>query len=693
MELSQAIRETVGAARGVKRQVGRMVQRLHDAARFGIPSENEFLRDLGGRFGTVDEALVAAARETGRLFVVDIPRPDAAAFFGDRHPERRTRILEWADRACAHRFDLLGSGPVELGPHLPWHTDFATGKTWDRGAYFKDLRSRVEREFGQGSDVKVPWELSRFQHLPALGQACWLSGDRRYFDEFRAQILDWIRHNRPAFGINWTCTMDVAIRAVNWVWAYGYFRPEILADRQFASIFLRALFAHGRFIAANLEDGVEATSNHYFADLVGLLFLGVLFRGAPEPDAWKGLAISEIVKENGAQTYADGVDYEASVAYHRLMTEMALTALLLAERSGFRLVDLRQRVRGMIDYIAHYIKPNGLAPQIGDNDDGRLQVLGDYGVDRRDHRHLLATAACAFEDEALLALGAERWEEAFWFHGAEWAGRLQAARPRLSSVAVSGRHYPDAGVAILRHGDLYGYLDGGSVGLRGQGAHAHNDTLSVEIHASGEDLIVDPGTGHYTRDLPLRNRFRATAAHNTVRVDGEEINPLPDGPFELPGTEAPRILRFVSRSGFDLVEAEHRGYLRLPDPVLHRRILLLNKRTRRFVIEDHLEGNGRHRLEIFFHLAPRCEARLEEGGRVALCRIGRVPFALRPVLLPEGASAHLEDDITSPSYGWVERSRTLRYEWIGTLPAILRFTVAPERVSAGGARSPGGEEA
>ena len=38
---------------------------------------------------------------------------------------------------------------------------------------------------------------------------------------------------------------------------------------------------------------------------------------------------------------------------------------------------MRGRVRRMVDYVAHYTKPDGLAPQIGDNDDGRLQILGD----------------------------------------------------------------------------------------------------------------------------------------------------------------------------------------------------------------------------------------------------------------------------------------------------------------------------
>jgi len=681
LELIRALSAPLGAARDLRRYVGRAMRRFQDRARLSIPTENALLGDLGGRFGTFDEFLSAAGREQGRLPVADLPRSLAISFLAGRHAERRLRILARADALCAHRFDLLGSGPKALGPKLPWHADFKSGHEWDRRAHFADLKAGLEADFGKGADVKVPWELSRFQHLPVLGQALWLTGERRYFDEFRSQLLDWIAMNRPGRGVNWTCTMDVAIRAVNWVWAYAFFRPEILADRPFASAFLRSLFMHGRFIAANLENGPPAVGNHYLADLVGLLFLGVLFRGAPEADAWKGMALTEIAREGERQTYTDGVGFEASTSYHRLMTEMALVSLLLLERSGFRLPALRHRARLMVEYTAHYLKPDGLAPQIGDNDDGRLQILGEHDADRRDHRHLLAVAGCLFEDDALFALAGERWEDAFWLFGETCVRRVSggAAAPR---VTVTGRHFPAAGSVVLRHEDLYAFVDAGPVGLEGRGAHAHNDTLSVEIQACGRDLIVDPGTGCYTPDLELRNRFRSTAFHNTVRVDGQEINPIPDEPFALPGVDRPRVARFESRAGFDLVEAEHHGYARLADPVVHRRIVLLNKRTRRFVIEDRLEGRDRHRVEWFFHLTPRSRP-ADAATPAQSFSAGEVDFSIEPILLPEGTRAVLEEGMHSPGYGRLERSTVLRYDWSGKLPVIGRFAIAASRRGPG----------
>src|SRR5206468_11629338 len=123
-ELVRAVAAPVGAARDLRRYGGRAVRRFQDRARLAGPTENALLGDLGGRFGTFEEFLSAAGRDGERLPITDLARPYAAAFLGERYPERRSRILARADSICAHRFDLLGSGPKDLGPRLPWHADF-----------------------------------------------------------------------------------------------------------------------------------------------------------------------------------------------------------------------------------------------------------------------------------------------------------------------------------------------------------------------------------------------------------------------------------------------------------------------------------------------------------------------------------------------------------------------------------------
>ena len=46
--------------------------------------------------------------------------------------------------------------------------------------------------------------------------------------------------------------------------------------------------------------------------------------------------------------------------------------------------------------------------------------------------------------------------------------------------------------------------------------HAHADALSLTLGRGPVPVLIDPGTGSYTFDARLRDRFRSTAMHNTL---------------------------------------------------------------------------------------------------------------------------------------------------------------------------------
>ena len=122
-----------------------------------------------------------------------------------------------------------------------------------------------------------------------LGQAFWLTREEHYAAEFRDQVLNWIENNPCKYGVNWSCAMDVGIRAVNWIWGFYFFRQSDTLDDAFLKDFLRSLFLHARFIRANLEyrtatvrgEDRRLNSNHYLSNLIGLLYIGLMF---PELD-------------------------------------------------------------------------------------------------------------------------------------------------------------------------------------------------------------------------------------------------------------------------------------------------------------------------------------------------------------------------------------------------------------------------
>jgi hypothetical protein len=333
-------------------------------------------------------------------------------------PEAESLIIAAADRVCDHVFDLLGSGPTHLGEQIDWHVDFKTGHRFDPDKYYADVRPAP---YPGGYDIKVPWELSRCQHFAWLGQAYWFTEDEKYAQEFVDQILDWIEKNPPQFGVSWACTMDVAIRAVNWLWGYYFFKDSPSLDDDFLLAFFKSLLGHGRHIFSNLENQGDFTGNHYLSNLVGLIYLGILCPEFKEARRWREFGLRELEKEMFKQVYPDGVDFEASTSYHRLVTEMFLSAVILARLNGHEFSQpFMERLEKMVEFVMYITKPDGTVPLIGDNDNGRLHRLKVWDPPERewvDFRYLLAIGTVLFEREDFALAAGDQWVEAICLLG------------------------------------------------------------------------------------------------------------------------------------------------------------------------------------------------------------------------------------------------------------------------------------
>ena len=301
---------------------------------------------------------------------------------------------------------------------IDWHLDFKSGYRWDPKTWYRDI------SYGHlpGVDIKVPWELSRMQHLPqlALAYGCAIqdmegfADPEKYLDDFRNQVLDFIAANPPRFGVNWVCTMDVAIRVANWLYAYDIFKfYGAKFDSTFELYFHRSIFEHGMHIVNNLEWSPELRGNHYLANIVGLTFVSSYLPQSPLVDAWLAFSVQELIAETLNQFNYDGSNFEGSTAYHGLSAEMVAYACALVlglptqKREGMLCHDSRQfknplglkttrlelytipghtetspfppafweRLIGMAYFAAAITRPDGLIAQIGDNDSGRFFKL------------------------------------------------------------------------------------------------------------------------------------------------------------------------------------------------------------------------------------------------------------------------------------------------------------------------------
>jgi hypothetical protein len=224
---------------------------------------------------------------------------------------------------------------------------------------------------------------------------------------------------------------------------------------------------------------------------------------------------------------------------------------------------------------------------------------------------------------------------------------------------VIGKEFRHAGLFVMRSPRLYLLAVCHPIGVKGYGPHKHNDWLSFELCVGDQPVIIDPGTYCYTGNMTERRRFRATAYHNTVVVDGQEQLDIWNSMFGLvnPFGEI-RVRRWESAAHQDLLEAEHTGYARLSPPVIHRRRFILDKVKHQVEIEDEFLGDGEHLLEWYLHLNPGLNCQVM--GTEAI--VSRDLTPILAVTFPGAAgSMEVKTGWVSPAYNRREAAPILYY--------------------------------
>lgn len=524
-------------------------------------------------------------------------------------PNFLEEIVNEAEAICNHFIRILGTSHF-LGPEISWHKDYVSGFEWPL-EFYRDIKII---NLSNHSDIKFPWELSRFHHAIILGKVFWLTGDEKYADQFIKQIHSWVEENPPNKGVNWNCAMEVAIRAVNLIWGYFFFRECTKLSNSFHIQFYNLILMHGKHICRNLENKSFIKGNHYIANLMGLLYISTIFPIFKYSKEWKEFSVREIVKEMESQVHQDGTDFEGSISYHRLVTEMFFHATYLLTTIGrFSNQDKKyltnkeisreifgenytDKLEKMFEFIMSYMKPDGLAPQIGDNDCGRIVYLGALSNDINDHRHLLAVGGEFFDRNDFRCAGRKCCEDAIWFFKRFNVGEQDEIKP-------SSKAFNDSGIYILREDNDYMIIRCGEIGSRGKGTHTHNDNLSFELCSDGITYIIDPGTYVYSGEPLLRNLLRSTKYHNTLLINGEEQNDFSEVDlFTLHKKSEPRVLVWKADHLKDIFVGEIGFFLNKKLSVKHIREIIFNKREKNWHIKDSVYGKGQIGFIWNFHL-------------------------------------------------------------------------------------------
>jgi Heparinase II/III-like protein/Heparinase II/III N-terminus len=631
--------------------------------------QDGFLAHLGYGFARDSRRLTPI--KPGNFFFSADSVEAILALLRQRLPSRVEEIVNQAEKICSHRFDLLGYENLDYGSPIDWHLEAVHGRRAPRRLFYKV----PYLDFDQAGDSKVTWELNRHQHLVTLAKAYRLSGATRYADEILRQWREWQAENPYPIGINWASSLEVSFRSLSWLWTYHLLKGSPgLPD--FRDEWLRSLSLHGRHIERYLST-YFSPNTHLLGEGVGLFFLGVLCPELAGAERWRTLGWEIVVREADRQVQADGFHFEQSTYYHVYALDFFLHSVVLASANNIPIPESLEEVLERMLTALCLLGRAGSPPQIGDDDGGRL-----FDPRRNRSEHLLdplATGAILFHRGEYKFATAGLPEETVWLLGVEGVRRwdnLEATRTTMDSAALPAAGFylltaPQPATQLVLHAGPQGTQSGG---------HGHAGALSVCLQSQGRSLLLDPGTYEYVGVGGDRDLFRSTAMHNTLRVDGANQAETATA-FSWKRLTQSKAEQWIQGKDFDLVVASHDGYQRLVPPVTHRR-WVLSLKNGVYLVRDVVEGQGKHQLEISWHLGQDLQLIRENVFRAKGASLGLT-------LLPaqgHGWTEKVCKEAWAPVYGQKAPMTVLSFGTVTTVPAefaILLVTLEEAHRSAG----------
>ncbi len=412
-------------------------------------------------------------------------------------PARSHRRLECAQ---SDDFPVLGYGNLPKPSGKAWLCDPLHGYCWSADYFANcDFLAPSIR-----ADVKIPWEFSRLQWLIWFAEAA-IGADGEEQFQIKEQLLatldDWAEANQAGYGVNWTCGMEVAIRATNIAMASAAL-AHLLSDRELDQI-CSILRAHQTYLA-RFPEVSDVPGNHYLTDLMGEVVLHAALDGLASAEL--ECALLHFAHAADDQFENGGCHIERATVYHRLTYDIVAIPFAIALRIQSKSVAILTRV---IDRAAAFMA------QIAD-DAGRLPVFGDQdsgfvlwfleSAQQVDARICKADAAAATDLHSFLS--ALAGTDAFF--------------PRNTRSGSGDR----SGFGTISDGSFRATIKTGPIGLEGRAAHDHDDALSVCVSFAGQRLIVDAGCHSYTLDPALRTAFILSSRHNSP-IPGTRERHLP----------------------------------------------------------------------------------------------------------------------------------------------------------------------
>ena len=364
---------------------------------------------------------------------------------------------------------------------------------------FDFSNKKLKPAFFNVADVKVPYEASRLQYLQKTN-----SGN---IDVNKFPLIYW---NSP---------MDVAIRNINLIFHLlaienDYAGTKILGNNK--DLITTYISQHYEFINNNLENSGDVVGNHYLIELTSLLLTIATFSFDGDKEEYIFFH-DELSKELDRQFYEDGTNFEGSTHYSAFVVEALILCKLAIEEidKNSILLDRIEEIIKSNKFFLSSLANKGELSQIGDNDSGRIfyhafnekkPLKMDWLFDLIDSLYPELSEYRKIQDKFNNEINNE----------APTLNKYKKVlhKPiKVFSSDYKAYSFKDFGIFVWRNEDQYFSVRCGPIGQNGVGGHSHYDQLAIECFTNDMWIARDPGTGTYTDNIEIRNKFRSLEYH------------------------------------------------------------------------------------------------------------------------------------------------------------------------------------
>lgn len=421
------------------------------------------------------------------------------------------------------------------------------------------------------------WQFNRHGAWYHLGRTYFDLRDEKYAAEFRSQLLRWIAQTDipekyNGAGSAWR-TIECGLRLLGtWQVAFDGFRTSPTLEDAVLLLMIASMHRQTmHLLAHNTREGWRM-GNWMLMEMNGVYTFSALYPELTDSDEHRRFAARRIIEEMKKQVLPDGMQYELSPDYHRVVSGCAVNFCELAKELGYE-EDGGGELSDLIHRMAHAMvllsTPAFTQPRTND-----CFTLPTTSYTRR--------AASLLEDrDEYRFVNTKRAE------GAPPAGETASAFLPYAGFAVMRSDWgPDA---------TYMCFDVGPTGM----AHIHQDKLNIILYKGSEELLYDDGGGQYEQS-DARRYGLSSYSHNIALVDGLAQNRT------LPAvSEEPIDAGWITNDIFDYAAASYDAEFgaERTKPAVHKREVRFCKPDFFCVADTLTSADGEfHNYELLFHM-------------------------------------------------------------------------------------------